>query len=415
MSSSRSNDKSLLDRLNALKTSSVTLDHTPNTASFSAVSPQNQPVSREDVLAERLRQLRQGNTGPNLPRPGDRSSENGPVLGSSGNVGVDEPPSPLPTQTAQPPATPRISTNRDPKEQLVNSLPSTPSSLPRTVSKAENAGKSGSSYFAGGLEDVDDDAVQALLEDLGGEDFDLTDALNEGADTKTEDQKVEELLSRLSKAVPPSSGNEQSTDCKDDEDDNSDGEHMTAAVDKILSQTQDELTLSKSTDPEENNGQGNPGNNINSRKLEQAPTKAPSKSNDGNSPPLELPTVPSALADPAPDTFIDEISSRLAALRGIGPVDSFGLPAAPTFAPEERLTPAKKPPLGGREEKYSDDDVKTWCIVCLDDGTIKCIGCDDDLYCDRCWREMHVGPRAGYDERGHQWVKYNSRRAFSFE
>ncbi|KAK0747867.1 hypothetical protein B0T21DRAFT_355297 [Apiosordaria backusii] len=414
MSSSRPNDKSLLDRLNALKTSSVTLDHTPNTASFTTVTPQNQPVSTEDALAERLRQLRQGNTGPNLPRPEDRSPKDGPVLGSSGNSGGDKAPTPL---TTQPPATPRISSNRDPKEQLVNSLPSTPTSLPRTVSNTENAGKSQGTknpYFRGGPEDVDDDDVQALLEDLGGEDFNLTDAPFGTADTKTEDQKVEELLAKLSKAVPPSSDNEEAPD--DDENDNSDGEHMTAAVDKILSQTRDELVLSNSTEPEEaQEGQEDTNNN---RKPSHRPTgsapptKEPSNFDSNSSNPLELPSVPSTLTDdPAPDPTIDILSSRLAALRGIGPVDSFGLPAAPTFSPEDRPTPARKPPpLGGREEKYTDEDVKTWCVVCLDDGTIKCIGCDSDLYCDRCWREMHVGPRVGYDERGHQWVRHISKK-----
>ncbi|KAK0666149.1 hypothetical protein QBC41DRAFT_326455 [Cercophora samala] len=403
MSSFRPNDKSLLDRLNALKASSVTLDHTPNTASFSTVPLQNQPVSREDALAERLRQLRQGNTGPNVPRPESQNPKDGPVLGSSGDGGGDQTPTPLEAPSAQPPATPRISSNRDPKEQLVNSLPSTPSSLLRTViQKTESAGisRTNTSYFVvgGGLEDVDDDAVQALLEDLGGEDFNLTDLPLE-TETRTEDQRVSELLDKLSKAVPPSSDNEKShDDDDDDEDDNSDGEQMTVAVDKVLSQTQDELTLSKPTGPEDNN-----------KSIQVNTDDKPEQH------PLDLPTVPTALQDPAPDTFEDEISSRLAALRGIGPVDSFGLPAAPTFAPEERSAPTKKPPLGGREEKYSDEDARTWCVVCLDDGTIKCIGCDDDLYCDRCWREMHVGPRAGYDERGHQWVKWKPGRGGSSE
>ncbi|KAK4680874.1 hypothetical protein QC764_102590 [Podospora pseudoanserina] len=394
MSSPRPNDKSLLDRLNALKTSSVTLDHTPNTASFpTTVPPHNQPLSREDALAERLRQLRQGNTGPNMSRPEDQSPKDGLVLGSSSNASGDKPPTPLEqAHSAQPPGTPRISSDRDPKEQLVKSLPSTPSSLPsRTaIPNSENAGISWakpSCFVGGGPEDVDDDAVQALLEDLGGgEDFNLTDGpLETGTDTKTEDQRVSELLDELAKAVPPSSGNEKDDD--DNEDDNSDGEQMTAAVDKILSQTQDELTLSPNPTEPEDSGNTQPNNTDNT---------------------LNLPTVPTALQDPAPDPFEDEISSRLAALRGIGPVDPFGLPAAPTFSPEERerSTPTKKPPLGGREEKYSDEDAKTWCVVCLDDGTIKCVGCDDDLYCDRCWREMHVGPRAGYDERGHQWVKW---------
>lgn len=137
---------------------------------------------------------------------------------------------------------------------------------------------------------------------------------------------------------------------------------------------------------------------------------------------LALPEVPSLLADPVPSTadgggggptagqdrrsldFENDIATRMAALKGLGAgtdTDAFGLPSAPTFQPEDR-------PLRTvyRRPGYTDEDQKTWCVVCLEDATVRCQGCDGDVYCARCWREMHVGPAAGFDERGHKWAKF---------
>lgn len=53
------------------------------------------------------------------------------------------------------------------------------------------------------------------------------------------------------------------------------------------------------------------------------------------------------------------------------------------------------------------DQVDTWCIICLADATLRCLGCDGDLYCDRCWNEGHRGEGAGWEERRHRAVMYN--------
>ncbi|KAJ2992984.1 hypothetical protein NUW58_g1984 [Xylaria curta] len=70
-----------------------------------------------------------------------------------------------------------------------------------------------------------------------------------------------------------------------------------------------------------------------------------------------------------------------------------------------RAPPGSYPWIASPSYRSSDEDQRTWCVVCLEDGTVHCLGCDagDDVYCARCWKEMHVGPRAGYDERGHSW------------
>lgn len=54
----------------------------------------------------------------------------------------------------------------------------------------------------------------------------------------------------------------------------------------------------------------------------------------------------------------------------------------------------------------SIDETETWCIICLDDAQVKCLGCDGELYCTKCWMEGHKGPDAGFEERGHRAVAY---------
>jgi hypothetical protein len=187
---------------------------------------------------------------------------------------------------------------------------------------------------------------------------------------------------------------------------------MSRAVETILAQIGDEInalpppTRQQSVEAKDKSEADDP--------TSKAVTSTADGDDDGDEPTLALPTVPSQLVDPAPqqddgnDDFESDISARMASLRGLGSLDALGLPSAPTFRPQDH-DPSASAPVGKdllRSSKYTDEDQKTWCVVCLEDATIRCAGCDDDVYCARCWKEMHVGPSAGYEERGHRWVKF---------
>lgn len=78
------------------------------------------------------------------------------------------------------------------------------------------------------------------------------------------------------------------------------------------------------------------------------------------------------------------------------PTDDSLFPSAPTAAP--RSSASRTGP------NFTDAEIDNWCIICLGDATVRCLGCAGDLYCSLCWKEGHTGPDAGYEERRHRAV-----------
>lgn len=363
-----------------------------------------EPLSREDALSKRLQTLRNRRdeqAGPrNPPPPYSEKAEGSPSQ-----------------KPAQPPPTSSATPSRQGTDPTATDHGATDDLRP----------------------DEEDRALDEILDSL-----DVEDDQWYLSETDDEDSKrVEELLAKLKDdpgAQPPEPPEEGAKDPAEEHDnDDSEGEEMSREVGNVISQAMDELKLDDPTQPTEGLKADNGGSAVENNGAPKdgpddddggaalpavprdhhdnkhgAPISLPSTPDCENETGLTLPNVPTRLVDPAPpptstggDPFESSIASRLAALKCTPPVqtDAFGLPSAPTFQPEDR-------PLSGVAKKpgYTDEDQKTWCTVCLEDGTVRCLGCDGDVYCARCWREMHVGPSAGYDERGHKWEKFDRRQ-----
>jgi hypothetical protein len=124
---------------------------------------------------------------------------------------------------------------------------------------------------------------------------------------------------------------------------------------------------------------------------------------------LELPSAPNDLPDNNLErtrAIEDAFAARLAALSASSPpqTDSLGLPSAPSFSPR------KMSPIQSNIQKQMEDKEETWCIICTDDATLECLGCDGDLYCQTCWVEGHRGEGAGLGERHHRAVLFMKKK-----
>lgn len=115
--------------------------------------------------------------------------------------------------------------------------------------------------------------------------------------------------------------------------------------------------------------------------------------------PFELPSAPSTAPETAdePAENEDALAARFSRL---------SLPAAPSFSPTKKPVRVTKSNL----PTFTDEQIETWCVICNDDGEVRCLGCDGDIYCRSCWREGHTGPDAGFDEKQHRWTKYQSKK-----
>ena len=256
----------------------------------------------------------------------------------------------------------------------------------------------------------DDQTLEELLADLGPEDpwtlnpddpDDIQKLLAEAKTALPHSEKSPESQTKQIKDSPPeerSKGDsniltrdlDMSAFALEEEDQGQRGhqklENESREVQDILAKLMDEVELERKNEPEK------------SEALEEDPEEDVERELSE----LSLPSPPAKLPDldlePDKDTedFASSIASRMAALRA---PDDLGLPSAPTFKPIS-LDPE------GPARKYTDEEIETWCAICQDDATIRCLGCDGDLYCAKCWREGHVGPDAGLEERRHKWLKY---------
>ncbi|KAM3502842.1 hypothetical protein MY11210_008940 [Beauveria gryllotalpidicola] len=318
--------------------------------------------SREDALTARLRSLREGSATPEPER--QRASPN-------------------PAAAAQP--APAAS------EKQTFIIPPAPSS-----SKKYQEEEIIEHVF-----ETDDDTLQELLADVTPDE----DPGGASGAHEPSDEQVRALLEKLVDDIPKDLSDPRPThDHALDSDDGSDSEAMKRQVADIMGRYQDEAE----TEEAQRNRQASEDDDF------QDPHDEATHNTDPPSVPSDLQDhLPSSAARSEHKPGLDDITARLAALRapshntdGGGDddddaSDSLNLPSVPTSRPSVQPVSRLQTRTG-----YTDDDVDSWCTVCLEDATLQCLGCDDDVYCARCWHEMHVGPAAAFDDRSHRAVQF---------
>lgn len=139
----------------------------------------------------------------------------------------------------------------------------------------------------------------------------------------------------------------------------------------------------------------------------------------GDLPDLNLPSAPSSLPstsqEPRHDPADGILAARLAALSL--PSSRPTSTSTTTTATDSRLSsphPKTLRDLLNAQHKassslktYTDEEMDSWCVICNEDATLRCVGCDGDLYCRECWEEGHRGPDAGFEERKHRALVFS--------
>ncbi|KAH6609448.1 hypothetical protein Trco_002794 [Trichoderma cornu-damae] len=245
---------------------------------------------------------------------------------------------------------------------------------------------------------TDDQTLEELLGDV---------SPDQNPAEEPSDEQVRVLLEELSRSVPRDEADKGRHEGGAEDSDDSDGEHMQAEANDVIAKCRDEAELDAAL--------GNADDEADSTKRHRDRDRDDA---DGSSPgsDVALPSLPPNLQDlptsssprrPGAQADIDDITSRMAALRAPAARDSFSLPSVPSSRPSAGDAPVKR--LASKTD-YTDDDIDGWCTVCLDDATLRCLGCDGDPYCTRCWREMHIGPAAAFDDGSHKAVQITRAR-----
>jgi len=267
---------------------------------------------------------------------------------------------------------------------------------------------------------TDDKTLEELLSELG---------VNETWELDPDDPaEMRSLLQEAKNALPETPSTAPKNRHKVDEKPQSNNNSLTGDLDMTAFALNDEHSEVKGDgaaerlEDESREAQEIVAKMLDEVNLERANGPASQTENDGHKDEgdLNLPSAPSALPDlEAPSfskkslDFESDIAARMAALSGLdsstkpftssSKADELGLPSAPTFKPADK-------PLKGVMKKYTDEEIDGWCIICQDDATVKCIGCDGDLYCAGCWKEGHMGPDVGWEEKRHKWMKFRKAK-----
>ncbi|XP_057577698.1 abscission/NoCut checkpoint regulator isoform X2 [Hippopotamus amphibius kiboko] len=89
------------------------------------------------------------------------------------------------------------------------------------------------------------------------------------------------------------------------------------------------------------------------------------------------------------ETAIQRVLRQLTEEAALDEASGFNIPAEPTLRPQAQSCRAEPKAQAVAARPEAEEEELPWCCICNEDATLRCAGCDGDLYCVRCFREGH--------------------------
>ncbi|NXO75106.1 ANCHR regulator, partial [Sitta europaea] len=124
--------------------------------------------------------------------------------------------------------------------------------------------------------------------------------------------------------------------------------------------------------------------------LQVAKRLAALKGEDPEKVTLETYKLPDSAEEVAEEEAIGRVLKQLTEEAALDEASGFNIPPDQTIQPgpsQQNLHPAASTAPAMAHD--SDEDELPWCCICNEDATLRCHGCDGDLYCQRCFWEGH--------------------------
>lgn len=106
--------------------------------------------------------------------------------------------------------------------------------------------------------------------------------------------------------------------------------------------------------------------------------------------------LPDSDEDEDEETAIRRVMQQITEEAALDEASGFNIPEEP--APASQAQPHKA-------KTEAEEEELPWCCICNEDATLRCAGCDGDLYCARCFREGHDN----FDLKEHQTSPFHPR------
>ncbi|NWU36383.1 ANCHR regulator, partial [Hylia prasina] len=124
--------------------------------------------------------------------------------------------------------------------------------------------------------------------------------------------------------------------------------------------------------------------------LQVAKRLAALKGEDPEKVTLETYKLPDSDEEVAEEEAICRVLKQLTEEAALDEASGFNIPPDQTTQPGPSQKHLQTPATTAlTQAEDSDEDELPWCCICNEDATLRCHGCDGDLYCQRCFWEGH--------------------------